>query len=68
MQQNHLSRLMRMSWEIQRRRKTSRSKSLLAAWSIYLNEDITVYHLTRKHSHERYANKVEAGSLSLFNW
>jgi hypothetical protein len=67
MQQNHLSRLMRMSWEIQRRTKTSRSKSLLAAWSIYLNEDITVYHLTRKHSHERNANKVEAGHLKLFN-
>jgi hypothetical protein len=67
MQQNHLSRLMRMSWEIQRRRKTNRSKSLLAAWSIYLDEDITVYHLTRKHSHEKYANKVDAGHLTLFN-
>jgi len=67
MQQHHLSRLMRMSWEIQRRRKTDRSKSLFAAWAIFLNEDITVYHLVKKHSHNRYANKVEATHLTLFN-
>jgi hypothetical protein len=58
---------MRMSWEIQRRRKTDRSKSLFAAWAIFLNEDITVFHLVKKHSHDRYANKVEAANLTLFN-
>jgi hypothetical protein len=67
MKQQALSRLMRMSWEIQRRRKSNRSKSLRSAWAIFLNEDITVYHLVKKHSHERYANRVEAGHLTLFN-
>ena len=67
MQQNHLSRLMRMSWEIQRRKKTSRSKSLFAAWAIFLNEDISVFYLTQKHSHDRYTNKVQPEHLTLFN-
>ena len=67
MQQHHLSRLMRMSWEIQRRKKTSRSKSLFAAWAIFLNEDISVFYLTKKHSHDRYTNKVQPEHLTLFN-
>jgi hypothetical protein len=66
MQQQHKSKLMRLSWQIQRRRKCDRSKSLVSAWAIYLNEDITVYHLVRKHSHEHYANKTEIQSLTLF--
>jgi hypothetical protein len=67
MQHKHFSRLMRMSWEIQRRRKTNRKKSLLAAWAIYQNEDITVFHLVKKHSHEKYANKVQTETLTLFH-
>jgi hypothetical protein len=62
-----LSRLMRLSWEIQKRRKTSRSKSLFAAWAIFLNEDITVYHLVKKHSHDHYKNKVQLEGLTLFS-
>jgi hypothetical protein len=57
---------MRISWEIQYRRKCNRSKSLLSAWAILLNEEVTVHHLVRKHSHERYANKVDANTLTLF--
>lgn len=67
MQSQQLSKLMRISWQIQKRRKYNRSKSLMSAWAIYLNEDITVFHLVKKHSHERYTNKVESHSLSLFN-
>ena len=58
---------MRLSWEIQKQKKRNRSKALLAAWAIFLNEDITVYHLTRKHSHERYANKTQPEHLTLFS-
>ncbi len=43
-----LSKLMRMSWEIQKRKKSSRSKSLTAAWAILSNEDITVYYLVKR--------------------
>jgi hypothetical protein len=62
-----LAKLMRISWQIQNRRKCTRSKSLMAAWAIFLNEDITVHHLVRKHCHERYANKVDINSLTLFS-
>ena len=60
------SRIMRLSWQIQKTRKTTRSKSLVSAWAIFLNEDITVYHLAKKHSHEHYANKVQPEGLTLF--
>jgi predicted amidophosphoribosyltransferase len=66
MKQITLSHLMYLSWEIQRKRRYNRSRALMAAWAIWLNEDITVFHLVRKHSHERYSNKVQAESLSLF--
>jgi len=68
MQHSQLSRLMRLSWEIQRRRKTNRSKSLFAAWAIYLNEDITVYHLVQKHSHENTRSKPQTAHLTLFDY
>ena len=67
MQTQTLSRLMYLSWEIQRKKKYSRSKSLFAAWAIFLTEDITVYHLVRKHSHDRYSNKVQPQDLTLFH-
>jgi hypothetical protein len=67
MQRKHFSRLMFLSWEIQRKRKSNRSRALLAAWAIFQNEDITVYHLIRKYSHEKYINKVQPEGLTLFN-
>ena len=59
MNTQHKTKLMKISWQIQRRRKSTRSKSLLSAWAIYLNEDITVFHLVRKHSHQHYENKMK---------
>jgi hypothetical protein len=67
MQHYQRSKIMSLSWQIQRRRKSNRSKSLIAAWAIFLNDDITVYYLVRKHSHEHYRNKVEPERLTLFN-
>ena len=66
MKQQTLSRLIRISWEIQRRRKSNRSRSLGAAWAIFLNEDITVFHLVKKHSHDHIANKTQVQHLTLF--
>jgi len=50
MEQNTLnkSRLMRISWDIQKRRRNTRSKAMIAAWAIFSNEDVTILHLTRK--------------------
>ncbi|MBO9684267.1 MAG: hypothetical protein J7502_16645 [Flavisolibacter sp.] len=67
MQHIQRSRLMRLSWEIQKRRKSNRSRSLVAAWAIYLNEDITVYHLVQKHSNGRPVNPLASQHLTLFN-
>ena len=63
---NRLSKLMYLSWEIQRRKKCARAKALQAAWAIIINEDITVYYLVKKHSHEKYPNKAKAQELALF--
>jgi hypothetical protein len=68
MQTQKLSRLMRLSWEIQRTKKSSRSRSLLVAWAICLHEDITVYYLVKRHSSERNAHKVKTDNLALFNF
>jgi hypothetical protein len=62
----NLSRLMRISWDIQKRRKKSRSKALTAAWAICTNEDITVQYLTRKLNRGKpIARRVE-GQFALF--
>lgn len=65
MKQKHLSRLMRLSWQIQRLRRVSRSKALFTAWAILLNEDITVWFLVKKHSHTSYANRANPEQLTL---
>ena len=65
-QHTRLSQLMRLSWEIQRKKKSTRSKSLQSAWAITQNKDITVYYLVKRHSHEKYPNKTKPQELSLF--
>ena len=67
MQKTQRSRLMRLSWEIQKRRKSNRSKSLFAAWAIFLNEDITVFHLVQKHGNGKPVNYRATANLTLFN-
>lgn len=62
-----LSQLMRLSWEIQRKKKRTRAKALQAAWAIVQHEDIAIFHLVKKHSHEHYPNKVQPQHLSLFS-
>lgn len=64
--QSRLSKLMYLSWEIQRKKNCIRSKALQSAWAITQNEDITVYYLVKKHSHEKYPNKVKVQDLTLF--
>ena len=59
MQHQRLSQLMYLLWEIQRRKKTTRSKSLLSAWAISLNEDITIYHLVKRHNVNQNKIKTE---------
>ena len=62
----HLSRLMRISWDIQRNKKKTRSKSLQAAWALYSCEDIAVQYLTRKLNGDKQPTKRVEGQYSLF--
>ncbi len=61
-----LSRLMRISWDIQRKKNKTRSKALQTAWAIFSNEDITVLYLTRKLNHNKPLTKRVEGQFSLF--
>jgi len=67
MSRTQFSRIMALSWQVQKKRNCNRSRSLLAAWAIFQNEDITVFHLVRKHSHEHYKNKAQPEMLTLFD-
>ena len=62
-----LRNIMTISWEIQRKKNCIRSKALQSAWAITQNEDITIYYLVKRHSHEKYPNKVKTQELTLFN-
>jgi hypothetical protein len=62
-----LSKLMHLSWEVQRRKRVTRAKALRAAWAILLNEDIAVYHLVRRYGSEHRPNRVPDNNLSLFS-
>lgn len=64
--QHKLSTLMRMSRQIQKRKNTTRSKSLQSAWAITSNEDITVYYLVKKHSNNNAKHKMDSNNLTLF--
>ena len=43
-----LSRLMKLSWDIQRRKRITRAKALGQAWAIVNNDDIAVFYLVNK--------------------
>ena len=63
---NNLSRLMKMSWDIQRSKRKTRSKALQAAWAIFSNEDITVYYLVTKLNHHRPVKEKALNQMALF--
>jgi len=61
-----LSRLMKISWDIQRSKRKTRSKALQAAWAIISNEDITVFYLVRRLNHNKPVTKQAINQFSLF--
>ena len=63
----NLSRLMRISWDIQRSKNNTRSKALQAAWAILSNEDITVLYLVTKLNRSRPVKDKHLNQFSLFN-
>lgn len=59
------SDIMLLSWQVQRRKHYNRSRSLLAAWAIYLNEDILILRLIKKRTRKR-KYKVNPLQLTIF--
>lgn len=64
---NRLSRLMKLSWDIQHSRNRTRSKSLQDAWAIIQNDDITLRYLTRKLNHNKPVPYKVQSQFALFN-
>ncbi len=62
----NLSRLMRISWDIQKSKRKTRSKSLQAAWAILANEDITIYYLAIRLNHNREVKQKSLNQMSIF--
>ncbi len=61
-----LSRLMTISWAIQRRQHSTRSKALSQAWAIVGNEDIAVSYLVQRLNHNKPVKPAVRGQFSLF--
>lgn len=71
---------MHLSWEIQKRKphtlkqkqergdykRSIRSLAVEAAWVILQAEDITVYHLVKRHSQSKKPVNINTRSLTLF--
>lgn len=63
----NLSRLMRISWAIQKHKRLTRSKALAAAWMIFHCEDITVEFLTQKLNRQKPIPRQALAQFGLFN-
>lgn len=61
-----LSRLMKLSWDIQRNRRNNRAKALSAAWAIFSNEDVTVFYLVTKLNHHKPLKPQALNQMALF--
>jgi len=62
-----LSRLMKISWDIQRTKHKTRSKSLQAAWAMLSNEDIAIQYLSLRLNHNRAVRPAALNQMSIFN-
>ncbi len=67
MASSKLSRLMKLSWDIQRNKRYNRSKALTSAWAILLNEDITIHYLILRYNRNKRVNNRVRSQMSLFN-
>jgi hypothetical protein len=54
------SRIMRLSWEIQKNSNSTRGKALTAAWAFFANEKILVQYLIR-------GRKLKPGVLTQYS-
>lgn len=57
---------MKMSWAIQKNKRSTRAKALQSAWAILQNEDVTVLYLMRRLNHHKTLPAKALGQFSLF--
>jgi hypothetical protein len=62
-----LSRIMKLSWDIQRRKRITRLKSLMSTWAILNKEDITVFYLITKLNHNKPIKYINQRQFQLFS-
>lgn len=68
MTQTRKSMLMKLSWDIQKRKQhLNRSKALTAAWVILNNEEITLRYMSKVVNHNRQYGLQLFNQLGLFN-
>lgn len=63
-----LSRLMKLSWKIQKDKSCSRSKALISTWAILNNEDLTILYLSLKFNGNKAIPPKSLNQISLFNF
>lgn len=64
----NLSRLMKLSWKIQRAKSCNRSKALISAWAILNNEDLTILYLSLKFNGDKAIPTKSLNQITLFNF
>jgi len=63
---NRLSRLMKMSWDIQKTKSKTRSKALTAAWAICSNEEVTIKYLALRLNRNKEVKQRALNQMSIF--
>jgi len=63
---HRLSRLMKISWDIQKAKRKTRSKSLQAAWAIVNNEEITIRYLAFRLNRNKEVKQKALNQMSIF--
>ena len=61
-----LSRLMKLSWDIQRQKNKTRGRALQAAWAILSNEDITIQYLVTRLNHHKPVKEKHLRQMAIF--
>lgn len=62
-----LSRVMKMSWEIQRNKRSTRDHALTAAWLILRHEDVIIFFLKQQLHPIKRTKRAAQNQISLFN-
>jgi hypothetical protein len=63
----NLSRIMHISWTVQKAKACNRRKALRAAWAILQNEDVVIQYTALRLNHNRPVKTKTLNQMSIFN-